>query len=786
MINRGHLLAGLSLFALITSAASPALAQAEQPSTPTADQQADEEQVSGADATPAAAESESPDIIVTARLRQESLQDVPLAITAFTARQIQDAGIDSVEDIARLTPGFTFTPLFGGPAATPVIRGLSTTIGEPNVGFFVDGVYQSSRTVMDAMLLGDIARVEVVRGPQSALYGRNTFGGAINYITVTPTNDFTGRAEATIGEHEQREVRGYVRGPLVGDTLYFNLGASYAHRGGYWQNTLTGRDLDDYSSLILSGGLELRPAEGIRLRVRGAYESTDQGDFPIAFAPNTIVPANPTGNPAFPAVFQLAGGDLPEIDQFARSPGFNNRDFFTGAFIADIELGRLTLTSITGLTDLRFRSATDLDYEARRIRFQTQDIDTREFSQELRIVSPADGPVSFLAGAYYYNLDQDSFIDDRLDADALPTATLLSSSPAFAGVRRQLQGGVATQLSEGTESFALFGQITVRPTDRLSLTAEGRQTWETKSVSATDTQQIGGAVGTFSDDVDFRNFVPRFTADYRASDNLMLYASAARAVKVGGFNVVTVAGAIPAAERTYDPESSWTYEAGVKTTWLGGNLLLNADVFRIDWSNQIVRAIGTTGALLNVNAGATRSQGFELEGRLRAAQGLELSGGLAYIDAEYQRYNFGILSLIGLNPDLSGVDLQYVSKWQANGAVQYRAPLTESLSFFGRADVAYQARQSAVQPGLSFLGPATTMNVRVGFDYQNVQVRLFVENLTNEQDPAAAAYVPSAGARYNWALGAIGAAPRVGLQLFNAAAVARQERHFGVSVGYRF
>jgi len=785
MINRTRLLAGFSFLALVAAgAASPALAQEDQASTPGVGEDAqldDEEQVGAADATPAAAQTEEQNIVVTARLRQETLQEVPLSITAFTQRQIQDAGIDNVEDVARLTPGFTFTPLFGGPAATPVIRGLSTTIGEPNVGFFVDGVYQSSRTVMDSMLLGDIARIEVVRGPQSALYGRNTFGGAINYITVTPTNEFTGRADVTVGDHEQREARAYVRGPLVDDLLYFNLGASYAHHGGYWDNTLTGRDLDNYSSVVLSGGLELRPSDAVRVRLRAAYENTDQRDFPIAFAPNTIVPANPTGVPVFPPAFQLAGGDLPEFDTFARTPGFNDRDFFTGALIADFEIGRLTLTSITGLTDLGFDSATDLDYEARRIRFQTQAIDTREFSQELRIVSPAEGPFNFLAGAYYYNLDQDSLIDDRIDADALPIATAVPAS-----LRRQLQGGVATRLEEDTESFALFGQVSFRPFDGLTLTAEGRQTWETKSVVATDTSQLTGAVSTFVDEADFSNFVPRFTVDYRASDNLLFYATAARAVKVGGFNVVTAAGAILPQERTYDPETSWTYEAGVKTTWLDGNLLLNADVFRIDWRNQIVRAIGQSGALLNVNVGATRSQGFELEARYRPVRGLEFSGGLAYIDAEYERYVFGILGLIGLNSNLAGVDLQYVSKWQANAAAQYRAPLTERLSLFARGDIAYQSRQSAVQPGLSFLGPATTVNVRAGFDYDAWQVRLFVENLTNEQDPAAAAYLPSAAARFDWVRGTIGAGPVVGLQLFNAAVVARQERHFGVSVGYRF
>lgn len=758
---------------LLASAPSPAVAQEGDPLP--------DDPASGTDATSQVIDEEGEQIIVvTSRLREEVLQDVPLAITAFTARQIEDAGIDNVEDIARLTPGFTFTPLFGGNASTPVIRGLSTTIGEPNVGFFVDGVYQSSRSVMDSMLLGDIARVEIVRGPQSALYGRNTFGGAVNYITRTPTNRFNGRVEATAGSHEQYELRGHASGPLVDDALFFSLGASYAHRGGFFENTLSGRDLDDYSSIVVSGGLEARPSDAIRIRLRGAYENTDQRDFPIRFATNDAVPAQPAG-PVFPPAFQLAGGTVEAFDTFAVTPGFNDREFITSALIVNADFGPFELTSITGYTDLDLETATDLDYEARRLRFQTQDVGTREISQEFRLASPASGPFSFLVGAYYYNLHSDSVIDDRIDADAAGIAAAIPAS-----LRRQLQGGVMTTLEEDTESFALFGQIMFRPTDRLTLSVEGRQTWEDKSVVAVDTQQFGGGVSSFIDEAEFSNFVPRFTVDYQATDQVLLYASAAKAVKVGGFNVVTATGAILPEERTYDPETSWTYELGVKTTWLGGNLVFNADVFRIDWTDQIVRALGQTFAVLNANAGETTSQGFETELRYRPMPGLEFSGGLAYVDAQYDRYTFGALAALGLNPVLDGVQLQYVSKWQANGVVQYRGPITDRLDFFGRADIGYQSRQSAVQPANSFIGAATTVNLRAGFDYDNLQVRFFVENLTEEDASPAAAYIPSAAARFDWLRGAIGAGPRVGFQAFGAAVMARQPRTYGVTVGLRF
>ena len=139
------------------------------------------------------------EVIVTARKREESLQDIPVAVTAFTAADIEAAGLRNVEDVAMLTPGFNVAPLFAGDAATPVIRGLSTTIGEPNVGFFVDGVYMGSRQTMSNLLGNFIERIEVAKGPQSALYGRNTFGGAINYVTRKPSGEFEGEVEGIYG-----------------------------------------------------------------------------------------------------------------------------------------------------------------------------------------------------------------------------------------------------------------------------------------------------------------------------------------------------------------------------------------------------------------------------------------------------------------------------------------------------------------------------------------------------------------------------------------------------------
>jgi len=274
-------------------------------------------------------------IIVTTRKREESLQTVPVAVTAFTADDIESARITDVEDIALLTPGFTFAPLFGGGASTPVIRGQSTTIGEPNVGFFIDGVYQSSRTIMDSLLGDSIARVEVAKGPQSALYGRNTFAGAVNFITKDPSNEFEGTLELTGGKSGHFDGRANISGPLIENGLYFRLGGRFFRRDGYFTNELTGDDLDDRQTFVVSGALTATPAPNFEATLRVGYEDTDDGDDPLRFAMNNAAPANPTPAP-LPTALQLFVGEVPnEQTGFAVTPGFVDRENLTTSFSMD-------------------------------------------------------------------------------------------------------------------------------------------------------------------------------------------------------------------------------------------------------------------------------------------------------------------------------------------------------------------------------------------------------------------------------------------------------------------
>ncbi len=723
------------------------------------------------------------ELVVTARKREEQLQQVPLSITAFTAETIESAGIDNVADIATLTPGFTFAPLFGGGAATPVIRGQSTTIGEPNVGFFVDGVYQASRGLMDAILGDSVSRVEVVKGPQSALYGRNTFAGAVNIVTSRPSDELGGMIEARYGDYDTQELRGWVSGPIT-DWLGFRLGGTYASSDGYYTNDLNGDNLDDRRTGVLAGSLEASPTDALDIRLRVAYSDTSDGDDPIRYVVNNVEPFNPPPlPPVFPAVNQLYRGEMHAFDQYSVTPGHQDRKVTQTSLSLDWAVGDYTITSITGYNDLSYDTAVDADYSALSVNYTTTLQDITEFSQELRITSPGDRRLTWLGGAYYYDSNSDTHLESLYGSDALPIAAAVPAS-----LRGLLVGGLINDLEEETSSVAIFGQVGFNITDSFSVSVEGRWTDETKKVNSANQSQLnpGVVTGTFVDETDFQNFVPRFTLDYQITDDVLLYATVAQGEKVGGFNVVTVAGAILPEERTYDSESAWNYEIGAKTTWADGRLVLNGAAFYIDWTDQIVRAIGASGALLNINAGQSTVQGLELEVRARPVDGLTLDAGLAYTDSSYDDYTFGTLALIGVDPVLDGTRLQYVSEWQGFISGEYKYPVSATLDWVSRADLTLQSDQSAVQTADAYVGDATNLNLRTGFDWDRYSVRLWVKNVTDEDAALVGTFVPNPSRRLDFVRGAIGAGPLDGLELFGGVVTARQPRTWGITASVKF
>jgi len=702
------------------------------------------------------------EVIVTARKREESLQTIPLAVTAFSAADIENAGLRDVEDVAALTPGFNVASLFGGDAATPVIRGLSTTIGEANVGFFVDGVYMGSRQTMSNLLGNFVERIEVAKGPQSALYGRNSFGGAINYVTRKPSGEFEGDVEGIYGSDGKGALRATIGGPFGDSSLSYRVAALADSFDGYYTNELNGENLDDRDTKSGLGALYW-DGESVDVDFNIIYSKVDDGDAAMRFEENNDQFWSFAG---FPPDYQMYTGEVPaHKDGFAVTPGGVDRKQTFSTLKIEWDYGSGIFTSVTGYNSFSHDRSTDDDYSEKDYHYTTSNTDVSEFSQELRLTSTSDGNVRWMAGLYAYDLDDD----------------ILSNS-AYTGFLLPIFGGINSDSSQSTESFAGFGSLDWDIAENMTLGFQARYGREKKSVDVTDTDLKTGASGTYNNSDSWNSFLPRISYDWRFSDDQMAYASWAYSEKAGGFNIVTITGGVLPEERTYDPESSNNYEIGLKSTWAEGRVQTTIAAYYISWKDQIVRAIGGAGAILNVNAGKSTSKGIEFEMMAQLSENWDLRAGLSYNDATYDEYFFAILGAIGMNPVLDGNELQYTPDWTGNVSLGYTLPMSNNWEWFNRLDYSYADTQTIVQTANAYVGSASRLNFRTGFGNDKWTVTLWAYNLTEPNTAATGVFTGNPSRLPDLFI----FGTRQGFPAFSPLVTSPDRASYGVTVKYRW
>lgn len=696
-------------------------------------------------------------VVVTARLREETLQDIPASVSALNSESIERGGVRSIEDVARLTPGLSFVSLSPN-FSLPVIRGLSTNVGESNVGFFIDGVYQGSRSGMDRPL-ADVERIEVIKGPQVALYGRNAFGGAINVITKAPTDTPSFNASVTVGEGGRMEGSAFLSGPIVENTLYGRIGISHAERDGFYTNELTGGDLDSRDSTSYAGALLWKPSPVLSFDLRASYEDTSNGDNPGYFVLNND-PVLYNGRS------QIYLGEVPaQTSGFAVTPGGVDRESTLWSLTGRWDLSDdIELSSITSYSTLETVTNIDNDYSSAELSYQTQLIDQDWFSQEFRLAYSGDN-VDWLAGLYYSKQEQS---DDNLQ---------LVVNPAL---ENALPGSLRSSHlvnEETSEVKAIFGSVTWRFAPDWSLDVAGRYFQEDKDLSPFQENPYTGVFLDPNPDLSLSDefFTPSLALSWDAADNAKLYASIAKGVKSGGFNALAN---VTADERYYDAESSWNYELGVKTSWMNERLHINGALFKIDWEDQIVRALGTLGATLNANAGKTTSEGFELEIVGKPTSNLDFTLGYTYNDATFDEYTFPALSIsFGLDPVLDGNTLQYAPRHMVTASAQYQAHLTGDWDWFVRGDAAYRSKQYGTTTNLFWVGGQTNANFAAGLENRNWAVELWVRNVLDEDTPTVSIQQRNIGSV---------ALPPAGQGVFRVLSYAPEPRNAGVTLRYRF
>lgn len=648
-------------------------------------------------AAPAGAQQALEEIIVTARKTEETLQDAPVAVTAFTAERLAERQIQSVNDVARFTPGLVFDRNFGRATERPVVRGQSnilagTTSGaEAGAAYFVDGVYFAGD--VQSLDLADVERVEVIRGPQSALYGRNTYSGAINFVTRAPSDTFEASARASY-DSDESDLGLRIAGPLR-EGLTGSLAVRRTQFDGQWTNQLTGNTVGDEETTAINAVIEWRPTEDFRLRLRAGHTEDDDGTRAIFLQDSSFnncmpgtrslasfvnatngVPNNPNQyfcgairalpvalndgpvtnlvtTPAVPAgltlpwpwnydpVNPLAIGPPTSVYQTAAGLPFSGvyRQRRTGSLLADWDVfgSGYTLTFAAALRDEFRRTGADSTHNA--VNFWAPASSTTANPYGQGINSGANAFLNSSDGVQY----EDHSVEVRF---ASPTDRSvrwmvgafhydLDQKTRAANFNFPPGIPVIGEISD-VRNTAVFGLVEWKFAENWGLTAEGRYAEETKGLQ---TRNAANAL-TYSDEAKFDKFTPRVTLSWQVTDDVNLYAIYAEGNKPGGLNGTNGLLANPPA-LSWEEETSKNYELGLKAAWLEGRLVTNASVFFIDSSKvQLTTAVAPlnpTSSSVSVvtNQGSAEIKGFELEARWRPVDPLTLSLTYALADSEF-------------------------------------------------------------------------------------------------------------------------------------------------------
>lgn len=622
------------------------------------------------------------EIIVTARKREENLLDIPVAITAISADQLENYGLNDISDIAKIVPGLTFDRSVTQNDYAPAIRGLQAEQGRNSVGILIDAIDISSQNVQVAgggslgrLRLVDIERVEVVKGPQAALYGRSAFGGAINYITKRPSltdTDFRGTFE--VHSESGIELKASGGAPLVEDKFGVRLNAYYFDERGSYRNTVSGDYVGGGDGIGISGAFTAQVTENLSLYGRLEY-SEESYDPQAAFVINGNTDVTLDANAALvlgvpttrifsgplvdgPIGFDInhrTGDDYPGMDV----------DTFRATLIADWDLGSVGLTSLTSWVDSQDDIFQDNDFVSGSVNgvvtgaFQeTERVNnTYQFSQELRLFSQGESRLQWLVGGLYWAEEVDQFGSNDTGLALGPITD--ADVAAFYDSR----DGEGRKVGRDTYHWSAFAWAEYEITEDLYISAEGRYVDETidhilNFVPGFDfffgvislgpgippaQLSFGRVEGLSFERIEESYFIPRFALSYRPNDNTNLYASIGKGVKPSGFQD----GAVFALDRPFDRETLWSYEVGAKTLLMDGALAFNTAAFYQDYSDQQVSSQilnQQSGQLQPIieNAGKSTIWGLEFETNWRATEQLTLSGAYTYINAEFD--NFRVIS----------------------------------------------------------------------------------------------------------------------------------------------
>jgi iron complex outermembrane receptor protein len=750
-------------------------------------------------------------VIVTAQRREQALQDTPVSVTALSGEDLIARTAGDLSQIGTSVPNLNFTTATQSSRASFVssvfIRGVGQpdfiVTTDPGVGIYVDGIYYG-RTTGGVVDMLDIARVEVLRGPQGTLFGKNTIGGALSIISATPDDEFGGVAELAFGRFDRTTFRGTLNVPMS-ESLFGRFAVSTKRSNGY------GRRLD-FATGAKTAALGEDDSQSARARLK--WVASDSLEVNLAIdgtrvresqVPDDIQAINPAagllglwnglvggpmGTPFTPAY--LTSGDY---ENYANGPGIAELDLWGVSLTLDWDLGPYRMKSITAYRDMQALFSNDGDGSpVRLLGSDMVDLDQDQLSQELQLSGKSfDDRLDWLAGLYYFEesafeithayvmpgiwqvLESLPFLMGPAGpigpcppppgASLLPTPGPLgcAGNPNNIPLDLDFYGTNDVEVS----NYAAFVHGTFAFNDRWSATGGLRYTHERKVHTLFYQRFNSGYIIAPAGTRTARSWdavTPKAGLEFRPADNVMWYLSASRGFRSGGFNGRPFYRDVVAA---FDPEYLWSFELGVKTTWFDRRLVANAAVFHNNYTDvQLTSNRATSDGNVGVfteNGGKASIEGFELELHARPVEGLDFTAGIGYIDAEFTSINPGVTATLD-------TVFPKTPKWNASFSAQYAMALADFGTLTLRGDYAYTSRyynDVTNTPGL-IQGSFGLFNARVALagESQSWEVALFGKNLTDE----------------HYITGGVGGLAAIG---FNEVQYARP-REWGVALTYRF
>ena len=676
-------------------------------------------------------------IEVTSRHRKETLNKIPVSVTTFDSDDIENGGLRYINDIAVSAVGMSMEKTFGRQSDIPVIRGVSWIpgFGSQKASYFIDGVYFGGS--IQSLPLDLIERVEIVKGPQSAQYGRRTFSGAINFITRKPDDELSGYVNVTVGQYGNRKLAAGVTSKL-NDMFAFRASISGDNYDGDWVNTKEdGPDVGGEKTKSGMIGLYFTPTSDTDISLNYIYNDTDDEAQPFGYQGasenNCFLDTRPyycgealTGQP-----ISIGGGGFLENDEYGlrtttKHVSFrlnHNFDFGTLSVIS----GWNSYEGETGLdqTYVGAEEAFSFGYFYGGPYFESADIwytldtsGTDEYSHEIRFSSSSfDDRLYWSVGAYLWH------------SEAEPSAV--------------------DNFAEELDNTAFMAMATYDVTDTFRISGEIRRSSDEVNTEAYDTLIQNAEFADVSNEFD--STTTRFIAEYDVNDDTLMYITRSEGNSPGSFNTSTQ---LPDELVVVDEEEMVMYEVGIKSTIFDGSVYVSAAAYTMDWTNQQLTdsydELEGPPVSYTSNAGETEIKGFEIQGKWLINENFNLDFGLSRTDAEFTELfdsnqcrfyapggssSFCVGDNLREYGDVSGNTPPQVPKNEATMALNYTTQISDDMEGFGRVSVAYDSSRYAHVHNLIETGSRTLVNVSAGVQLDNIRLTAWVNNVTDDDTP---------------------------------------------------